>query len=89
MGARLELPRRGILTSNHNLCFSGKVVLTSTLNLCFRAKIRKIYKKILLKVFNVYNFRQICIYHGRVFVMYFMGVFSLCPRIRALGHFGD
>ena len=35
-----------------------------TYNLCF-----KISKKILLKIFNFYNFRKSCILHGRVFVM--------------------
>ena len=35
----------------------------------FLAKIRKISKKNLLKIFHFYNFRKICILHGRVFVM--------------------
>ena len=36
----------------------------------FSAKIRKIKKKILLKFFNFYNLKKICILHGHVLVMW-------------------
>ena len=35
----------------------------------FCAKIRKILKKFLLKIFIFYNFKNPCIPHGHVFVM--------------------
>ena len=42
-----------------------------TLELPQRAKIRKNIKNVLMKIFHFYKLKNLCILHGRVFVMYF------------------
>ena len=55
------------LESPHNLC---------THNLYFEQKYEKISKKILLKIFNFYNVRKICILqvHGCVFIVVYIDI---------------
>ena len=45
----------------------GEAVLTCTIHIL--SKIRKITKNNLLEIFNFYNLNNLCIFHGRVFVM--------------------
>ena len=46
------------LEQPHNLCFSKT-----------KNNVKNKKKKILLKIFNFYSIRKICILHGRVFIM--------------------
>ena len=51
----------------------AEAVLTCTHNLYFE-KNKKNIKQFLMKIFNFYNIRKICILHGYVFVMKFRKV---------------
>ena len=42
----------------------------STHNLCFEQKNKKNIEIFLLKIFILYNFKNLCILHGHVFVMF-------------------
>ena len=47
----------------------GEAVLTCTHNLCFEQKQEK-YQKFSDEIFNFYNFKNLCILHGQVFIMF-------------------
>ena len=57
-----------IFAPKHRLWVLGEAVLTSTHNLCFEQKYEK-YQMFSNEIFNVYNFKNLWILHGHVFVM--------------------